>query len=50
MAESEDTSCNDYKLQWSNGEFTVLGIKFNSSLSQMTEANFDNKLSQIVKE
>ena len=50
MAESEDTICNNYNLQWSNGEFTVLGIKFNSSLSQMTEANFDNKLSQIVKE
>ena len=43
-------SCNNYNLQWSNGEFTVLGIKFYSSLSQMTEANFDNKLSQIVKE
>ena len=50
MAESEDTICNNYNLQWSNGEFTVLGIKFNSNLSQMTEENFANKLSQIVKE
>ena len=50
MSESEDTICNDYNIQWSNEEFTVLGIKFNSRLSQMIEANFDNKLSQIVKE
>ena len=47
---SDDILCSDYKIQWTKDNFTVLGIKFNSSLTNIAEMNFDNKLSLIKKE
>lgn len=37
-------------LKWTNDDFNVLGIKFNSSLTNITEINFEPKLASIIKE
>lgn len=42
--------CSSFKIQWTNEDFNVLGIKFNSSLNNITKINFDYKLSLIIKE
>lgn len=47
---SSEFLCPNFKIQWTNEDFNVLGIKFNSSLTNITEINFEPKLASIIKE
>lgn len=47
---SSEILCPNFKIQWTNEDFNVLGIKFNSSLTNITEINFEPKLTSIIKE
>ena len=39
-----------YKLDWTQNDFTLLGIKFSCNLHRMTEINFKDKITQLEKE
>ena len=39
--------CEDVRLVWTQEEFTVLGVKFNTELTNLTEINLDSKLKKI---
>ena len=39
----------NYKLQWENNEFTVLGVKFTNNLKDMVDLNYREKLTDIRK-
>ena len=41
--------CKNYKLQWENNEFTVLGVKFTNNLKDMVELDYREKLIDIRK-
>ena len=41
--------CENYKLQWENNEFTVLGVKFTNNLKDIVKLNYREKLTDIRK-
>ena len=40
--------CKDWNLDWSQGDFTLLGIKFDIDLDNMVEKNYEEKFKSIV--
>lgn len=45
-----ETFNHRYKLDWTQNDFTILGIKFSCNLYRITEINFKDKIIQIEKE
>ena len=45
-----ETFNHRYKLDWTQNDFTILGIKFSCNLHRMTDINFKDKITQIDKE
>lgn len=41
--------CPEHNLSWENGYFTVLGIKFSTTLEEMVNINYDAKIDEITK-
>ena len=47
MAGSQIQLCKEHKLVWEHGNFTVLGVEFNTDLQKMIEINFTTKMEGI---
>ena len=39
--------CQEYNLNWEQGHFTVLGVKFSLNLTEMIEMNYNSKIRDI---
>jgi len=44
---SHITICPEFNLSWENQNFTVLGIKFSTSLSEIVNLNYNSKIEEI---
>ncbi len=42
--------CKNWNLDWSQSNFTLLGIEFNSDLETMSDLNYQNRFEKIEKE
>ena len=49
MAGSQIQMCRDFKLDWEQGNFTVLGIVLNNTLHNIVEINYNEKVNGIKK-
>ncbi|RUA04563.1 MAG: hypothetical protein DSY43_06055, partial [Gammaproteobacteria bacterium] len=47
MRKNTDPICRDLGLTWAEDSFTVLGVKFNAELENITEINLEEKINKI---
>ena len=47
---SADKFCLEYNLDWADGDFTILGIKFNAQLENIEKINYESKINMIKKD
>ena len=49
LAGSQIQFCPEYNLRWEEGNFTVLGIDFNTNLNLMIELNYKKKIEEVKR-
>ena len=47
---SADKFCLEYNLDWAEGDFTILGVKFNAQLENIEKISFESKINMIKKD
>ena len=47
---SADKFCLEYNLDWADGDFTILGVKFNAQLENIEKINYESKINMIKKD
>ena len=47
---SGETFNHRFKLDWNQGSFTILGIKFSCNLDEIIDLNFKDKIKQFEEE
>ena len=47
MKGSSLTLCNNFNLNWDQGHFTVLGVKFSTNLNEIISINYNKKIREI---
>ena len=46
----KDRYCQEYNINWTEENFTILGIKFNAALINIDNINFNDKIANLKKE